>query len=133
MVPARRHAAMLAAMLAALAAGLAGCAPFNDAVGALAGVDAVVALPVFGRSTGDLVYSAVSGRDCSVVRLEQGKTYCRPREAPPPPAPFCTRSLGRVDCWAYPWTLPDQPMPVGGTPGLTPEQDADRTARWPNL
>ncbi len=116
-----------------LGATLGGCAPFNAAAGALAGVDAVVTVPVFGRGLGDLAYSAISGRDCSVVRLEQGRSYCVPRDGPPPPPVFCTRSLGAVDCWAYPATLPDHPTPVADTPGLTPEQDANRLARWPDL
>ena len=112
---------------------LAGCAAFNSAVGALAGVDAVIALPVFGRGVGDLAYSAITGRDCSVVRLEQAKTYCAPREPPPEMPPFCTRSLGVVDCWADPASLPGQPLPVADAPSLTPEQQANRVARWPDL
>ena len=112
---------------------LAGCGPFNSAIGALAGVDAVVSIPVFGRSTEDLIYSAISGRNCSVVRLEQGRSYCVPREGAPEPPPFCTRSLGVVDCWAYPTLLPGRPVPVADTPALTPEQDAHRRARWPDL
>ncbi len=112
---------------------LSGCAPFNAAAGAFAGVDAVVAIPVFGRGLGDLAYSAVTGRDCSIVRLEQGRSYCVPREGPPPPDVFCTRSLGVVDCWADPTLLPGRPAPVADRPALTPEQQANRTARWPDL
>ncbi len=128
-----RRPPALAALFAILLAALAGCGPFNAAVGALAGVDAVVSIPVFGRGVGDLAYSAISGRNCSVVRLEQGKTYCVPREGLPPPPEFCTRSLGTVDCWAFPATLPDHPPPVADAPNLTPEQQANRTARWPDL
>ncbi len=117
----------------ALACLAAGCAPLGVAAGAWAGVDAVVAVPVFGRGTADLVYSAVSGRDCSMVRLEQGRTYCRPREGPPDPQPFCTRSLGTVDCWADPALPPGRPAPVADTPAPTAEQRARRTARWPDL
>ena len=126
-----RALAALAPMLCF--AWLGGCAPFNAALGALAGVDAVVAVPVFGRGVGDLAYSAISGRDCSIVRLEQGRTYCAPREGEPPPEVFCTRSLGVVDCWADPAALPGHPAPVADRPNLTPEQEADRVARWPNL
>ncbi len=124
----RRSLALLVTLPA-----LAGCGPFNAAVGALAGLDAVVAIPVFGRTTGDLLASAVVGRACSVVRLEQGLTYCRPREAPPEPPPFCTRTLGLAECWATPWLLPGHPAPLADAPALTPEQEARRTARWPDL
>ena len=131
-MPYRRPGCRLLVFELGLLAGLAGCAPFNEAAGAWAGVDAVVAIPVFGRTTTDLAVSLISGRDCSVVRLEQGARYCKPREGPPLPAPFCTRSLGGVDCWASPALLPGQ-AGVADTPALTPAQEANRTARWPDL
>lgn len=118
---------------ACLGAAVAGCAPFNEVAGTFAGVETVVMLPVFGRTSTDLLYSLISGRDCSIVRLEQGKHYCVPREGPPAPPLFCTRSLGVVDCWANPALLPDHPTPVADAPALTPAQNADRVARWPNL
>jgi hypothetical protein len=124
----------LSLLLAALAGGgLSGCAPFNEAVGTLAGIDAVVAVPVFGRGTADLAYSAITGRDCSMVRLEQGKGYCVPLEGPVPPDEFCTHSLGVVDCWAFPRMLPGLPVPVGDKPMLTPQQEVNREERWPKL
>jgi hypothetical protein len=99
-------------------------------VGAL-GVGSIV---VIGRTPFDAVYSTLSGRDCSIVRMEQGKSYCRPIEPPPEPPPFCTRSLGMADCWRDPASLPDHPRELSDGPrGLTPEQEADRTRRWPNL
>ena len=91
-------------------------------------------IAVIQRSPLDAVYSTMSGRDCSIVRLEQGKTYCRPVEPPPEPPPYCTHSLGVVDCWRDPATLPDQPPEVSAGPRvLTPAQEADRTRRWPPL
>ncbi len=129
----RSSQAPVLAVAACLLAGPVGCAPFNEAAGAFAGVEAVVAIPVFGRGLGDLAYSVLSGRDCSVVRLEQGKSYCVPREGLPAPPLFCTRSLGVVDCWADPALLPGHPTPVADAPALTPAQEADRVARWPKL
>lgn len=123
-------------LLALLLFALAGCgaSPWTQPVAAVAAADAA-SVTVFGRSMVDLVYSGVSGRDCSIVRLEQGKTYCKPQEPPPVPPPICTRSLGLVDCWANPAEL-NGPTPRGladGPQALTPEQEADRTARWPKL
>ena len=37
------------------------------------------------RTPADALYSLISGRDCSVVRLDQGKSYCRPVDPPPEP------------------------------------------------
>jgi hypothetical protein len=113
---------------------LAGCggtpAEVLTGVGAL-GVGSIV---VIGRTPFDAVYSVVSGRDCSVVRFDQGKSYCRPIEPPPEPPPFCTRTLGMADCWRDPASLPDHPSALGDGPRtLTPAQEADRTRRWPPL
>ncbi len=113
---------------------LGGCG-FN--FGESVGIGALVSgasIVVFGRAVPDLVYSTVSGRDCSVVRLEQGKTYCRPIDPPPVPPRFCTHSLGAVDCWANPEDLPPRtPQVADGPSTLTPEQEAYRTRRWPAL
>jgi hypothetical protein len=111
---------------------LAGCgATPEQAVTGVAAVN-VGSIAVIQRSPFDAIYSILSGRDCSVVRLEQGKSYCRPVEPPPGAQPYCTRSLGVVDCWRDPASLPDRPPPVADGPGtLTPLQEADRTRTWP--
>ena len=110
---------------------LPGCAGWGEPTGALAGMD-MVSVMVFGRGFVDLGVSAVSGRDCSIVRLDQGKTYCAPRDAPERSVPYCTRSLGVVDCWADPGLLPGAPRrEVADTPGPTPEQLRYRAASWP--
>lgn len=106
---------------------LPGCA----ALGEYAGVD-LVAVPIMHRSIEDAAVSLVTGRNCSVVRLDQGKPYCQAREPPPPPPPYCTRSLARVDCWSDPQDLPDHPRRLADGPyALSPSQEAARTARWP--
>jgi hypothetical protein len=93
-------------------------------VGTVAGTVAVI-----GRTPADAVVSLAKGKDCSAVRLEQGKTYCKEVEPPPPAQPYCTRSLGVVDCWASPVGQPPQ---VGDGPNtLTPAQEANRTRGWP--
>jgi hypothetical protein len=84
------------------------------------------------RTPMDAAYSWWTGRDCSIVRLDQGKTYCRPVEPKPEPPQFCTRSLGTVDCWTNPDSLPDHPRGVADGPtGLTAEQEAHRVRTWP--
>jgi hypothetical protein len=97
-------------------------------VGAGVSVGSIV---VMQRSPLDALYSIASGRDCSIVHWEQGKSYCLPVEPPPEPPPFCSRSLGVVDCWADPKELPDHPRGVADGPRtLTPAQDIDRTKGW---
>jgi hypothetical protein len=113
---------------------LAGChtvppAPFV----ALAAIDAA-SVTVLGRSVGDVVVSAATGRNCSVVRLDRGESYCKPIEPPPPPPEYCTRSLARVDCWIDPEALsPPQREVADGPRTLTPLQEERRVAPWPSL
>jgi len=59
-------------------------------------------LVLTGRTPVDHVASWATGRDCSAVRLERREPWCAPPPAPPAPPPFCTRSLGGVDCWTRP-------------------------------
>lgn len=115
-------------LLLLLVAGLPACSP--EPWAALGAAD-VISVVVLGRSLGDAGVSALTGRDCSVVRLDQGGTYCAPRNQPPPPEPFCTRSLGVVDCWANPDALPAPQRPVGDAPPPTAAQDRYRRAPWP--
>lgn len=105
---------------------LAGCEPLT--VGAAVTAGSVV---VIGRSPVDAVVSAATGRDCSVVRLDRGQDYCKPPEAPPAPPSYCTRSLGRVDCWTAP--LPGRRGVADGPETLNLAQEANRTRRWPGL
>ncbi len=108
---------------------LAGCS--EAATGALAGVE-LASVPVFGRGVVDIGVSAVSGRDCSVVRLDAGKTYCTAREGTDQrPQPYCTRTIGTVTCWEDPGLMPASAPEVGDTPAPTPEQLRYRAARWP--
>ena len=107
-----------------------GCAHWVEPTGALAAAD-VASVVVFGRGIADIGVSAISGRDCSIVRLDRGLTYCAPIDPPPDPGPFCTRSLGTVDCWISPAVLPMPQQPVADTPPPTPAQEQYRHARWP--
>ncbi len=112
--------------------GLAGCGGPSNMIAATAVVGASVAsVAAIGRTPVDAVYSLVTGRDCSIVRWDEGKSYCRPIDPPPERQPFCTRSLGSVNCWSDPASLPDHPVGVGEAPAQTAEQEAYRVRTWP--
>ena len=113
---------------------LTGCGITPEQAATVGVAGAVGSIAIIQRSPLDAVYSIVSGRDCSIVRLDAGKSYCKPIEPPPEQQPYCTRSLGVVDCWADPANLPNRSPQVGDIPhGLTKEQEADRVKGWPNL
>lgn len=113
---------------------LVGCGLSPEQAATVGVAGAVGSIAIIQRSPFDAIYSVLSGRDCSIVRLDAGKSYCKPIEPPPEPQPYCTRSLGLVDCWANPETDPNIGRQVGDIPhGLTKEQEADRVKGWPNL
>jgi hypothetical protein len=60
---------------------LTGCVPWPIAT-AVVGTN-VGSVATIQRTPADAVYSLLTGRDCSLVRLDQGKTYCRPVEPLP--------------------------------------------------
>ncbi|HET8997345.1 MAG TPA: hypothetical protein VFN42_11815 [Acetobacteraceae bacterium] len=108
---------------------LAGCQASPLTLTTVVGGVTVGSVAVLHRSPFDAAWSLLTGRDCSVVRLDQGKTWCRMPEPPPDPPPYCTRSLGTVDCWADPAGKP--PEVADGPRSLTPAQEADRIRSWP--
>lgn len=91
------------------------------------------AVPVFGRSVPDMIYSGVTGKDCSMLRLEQGKSYCRTTDPPVETPPVCTRSLGTIECWSNPEVFGTPMTGVADAPRPTAEQEAWRTRSWPGL
>lgn len=107
--------------------GLAGCEPAGIAVGAAE----AASIPVFGRGMVDIGVSAVTGKDCSIVRLDEGTTYCAPREHLPAPPTFCSQTLGTVQCWANPEIFGLAPHELADTPPLTAEQTRNIADRWP--
>ncbi len=111
---------------------LAGCGASPEELTAVTVGAGVASIATIHRTPFDAVYSLISGRDCSIVWLDQGNTYCKPAEPPPEPPRYCTRSLGQVDCWLEPARLPGQHREVADGPRvLTPQQEEDRTRRWP--
>ncbi len=120
----------LASCLAPLA-GLLLCGCVDGAI-ATAGAN-LASVTLIHRTLVDGVYSLVTGKDCSIVNLDRGEAWCRPPEPPPAQQPYCTRSLANVDCWASPENLgspPPRTLAEGPT-ALTAEQEANRTAPWP--
>ncbi len=123
-----RSGAPIAVVLAFI---LSGCAP-GTVVPVVGGLGASIA--IFHRDLFDVLYSGITGKDCSVVRLDEGESYCRPVDPPPQPVPYCTRSLGVVDCWSHPELMdPLPPQVADGPMTLTPEQNRYRLRRWPDL
>jgi hypothetical protein len=111
---------------------LAGCGATPEQLLTGFGGAGIASIAIIHRSPFDAVYSIVSGRDCSIVRLDRDESYCRPVDPPPEPPRYCTRSLGVVDCWADPTDVPGQRRGVADGPRmLTSEQEAYRTRTWP--
>ena len=54
------------------------------------------------KTLGDHYASYTTGKNCSSVRLEQGRTYCREDEPNPIPTVHCYRTIGDVTCYAEP-------------------------------
>ncbi len=53
-----------------------------------------------GKTLSDQVVSYQTGKDCSTVRVEQGRTYCREDEPNPVMSTKnCQRTLGDVTCY----------------------------------
>lgn len=65
------------------------------------------------KTTVDHAVSLLSGKDCSTVRLEAGRTYCVEDEVNPAAAQFCYRTLGDVTCYDRPNTYDDRVQRVG--------------------
>lgn len=111
---------------------LSGCGATPEQLLTGFGGAGIASIAILHRSPFDAAYSLISGRDCSIVRLDENKSYCRPEEPLPPPQRYCTRSLGVVDCWAHAEATTLQQRPVADGPQtLTPEQEANRTRTWP--
>ena len=110
---------------------LSGCTGPGAAAGIAIGAN-VLALTTIHRTIPDAVISLVSGKDCSMARLDENKSYCREPYPLPPPPPYCTQTLGEVECWRDPQDMPDLPPQVAeGAQTLSPLQLRNRNRRWP--
>jgi len=112
-----------------VAGALAGCcaSPVAPILGAMAPAQTLLQ-----RTPVDAVVSLVTGLDCSAVRWDGGRGYCVLPEPPPPIPPYCSNSLGGVDCWRDPALLANRPHELANGPRfLTVDQQAYRTCPWP--
>jgi hypothetical protein len=70
--------------------------------------------------------AAPIGRDGEPIGLGQAlcesipATRCCRQHKPPPPQPFCTRTLGQADCWTNPAMLADHPPGLADDPAAPP-------------
>ncbi|WP_139134846.1 hypothetical protein [Magnetovibrio blakemorei] len=55
-----------------------------------------------GKTLTDHAVSLYANKDCSTVRTEQGRTYCREDEPNPAPTVHCYPTIGDVTCYAVP-------------------------------
>jgi hypothetical protein len=124
-VPCQRVPRLRMLPLVALAlVGLTGCVaaitpPVASALN-VAGAVMVGSVAALGRTPVDAAYSLVTG-----------KSYCRATEPLPDALPYCTRSLGVVDCWRDPAAVANLgPDVADGARALTPVQEKDRTRGW---
>ena len=115
-----------------LAALLSACGAATAPGAGMVTIAGLATVPALGRTPPDALYSLATGRDCSLVRMERGQSYCRPTDPPWETAPICTRSLGVVDCWRKPEAFGTKLTPVADAPAPTAQQEAYRLRRWPD-
>ena len=122
----------LLVLMTSAAASLSGC---GLSAGAVAGIGAganLVALTTIHRTIPDAIVSLALNRNCSLARLDAGKTYCHSPSPRDPPQPYCTQTLGQITCWSDPQNLPDHaPQVAAGPDRLSAVQQANRHRGWP--
>jgi hypothetical protein len=112
------HRPALAVLLLALLPGCTGPVLFGVGAGNIA------SLALIQRTVPDAIVTVLSGQDCTIVNRDLGMPYCIPRPEAPAAPPFCTRSLGAVDCWqAPPAADPPRRGVADGRMALTPGQE----------
>jgi hypothetical protein len=77
---------------------------------------------------------AVGPPEQEAVEVAGRPFFCAPLQPLPRPPPYCTRSIGQVDCWVQPpLTLPPRRGVADGRESLTPAQAAQRRQCWPGI
>ena len=87
----------------------------RTAVNQLGTYNALSTMSVMGtdKTIIDHLVSFQRGKDCSTVRMEQGRTYCREDEPNPQYEGYCYRTLGDVTCYEQPNPGVANAKPVG--------------------
>lgn len=93
---------MQSLFILALAAFLSACSPYLP-IAAYEGASAVGS----GKTISDHVVSFASGKNCSTIRSNTGRTYCEEDEPNPTPKVWCYRTIGKAVCY-------DRPDPYQG-------------------
>jgi len=78
----------------------------------------------------DHLVSHRTNKDCSTVRVEQGRTYCREDEPNPMPNVHCYQTLGDVMCYSTPDPT-RQPADVLGGQNQTQQQQQQAQQQTP--
>ena len=93
-------------LVAFIALPLAGCSfydvipsPIVSSIANIFPIDAALVMTT-DKTIEDHVVSGASGKDCSTVRREQGRTYCVEDEINPAPKVTCYSSIGDVTCYS---------------------------------
>ncbi|NQU55812.1 MAG: hypothetical protein HQ513_01165 [Rhodospirillales bacterium] len=86
---------MRALFAAIIIISLGACTSLYPPISAVEGVSAVGT----GKTLSDHVVSYASGKDCSTVRSNSGRTYCRENEPNPVAKVWCYRTLGKPVCY----------------------------------
>lgn len=89
--------------------------PLAGCVDVLTGVffGNVGSLMLTGGTVPDVLISTVTGKHCTVARLENGRTYCREDEPNPPSPVRCYRTIGDPDCYLGPGESDDPRREIG--------------------
>ncbi|MCU0889747.1 MAG: hypothetical protein MUF65_11550 [Rubritepida sp.] len=95
------------------------------------GAGNIASLALVQRTVPDVIATVVSGQDCTIVNRDLGLPYCIPRPEAAPPPPYCTRSIGLVDCWQAPPSTEPPRRGVADAPPLTPAQEANMRQIFP--
>lgn len=82
---------------------LGACSALYTPIAAVEGISAVGT----GKTFSDQVVSYASGKNCSTVRSNSGRTYCEENEPNPTAKVWCYRTLGKPVCY-------DRPDPYQG-------------------
>lgn len=113
------------AIITAVAASVAACSsvysaiprPMMKTVGTYSIISTAVVMGT-DKTLSDHFVSWNVGKDCSTVRIEQGRTYCREDEPNPTPNVYCYPTLGDVMCYAQPDPTREPDSRTGKAPSV---------------
>lgn len=88
--------------------------PQVNKIGTLSAISVATTMGT-GKTLTDHAVSLYTNKDCSTVRSEQGRTYCREDEPNPAPTVQCYPTIGDVTCYAVPETTRSLDERVGSS------------------